>query len=398
MRVGVVKEAFPGERRVALVPGVIPTLAKADCDLLIEAEAGAEAGYPDALYAEHGARIAAARAEVFAQADAVIQVLGYGANLATGQADLPLLRRDQILIGFLDPLAAPAAIREVAATGAAAFAMELMPRITRAQSMDALSAMATVIGYKAVLMAAAALPRMFPMLMTAAGTVTPARALIIGAGVMGLQAIATARRLGAVVSGYDIRPAAKEQILSMGARFVELPLETSAAQDERGYARVQDEGFYRRQRELLGRVVAESDVVITTAVVPGSKAPVLITAEMVAGMPPGSVVVDLAAERGGNCELTRAGETVMSHGVSILGPVNLASTVPYHASQLYARTAAAFLVHLAKTGRSGRNLEDEITRETLVTHGGEVVQPRVRRALGLDPLATDPPGAGQGGF
>jgi NAD(P) transhydrogenase subunit alpha len=398
MRVGVVKEAFPGERRVALVPGVIATLAKAECDLLIEAGAGAEAGYPDALYAEHGARIAPARAEVFAQADVVIQVLGYGANLATGQADLPFLRRDQILIGFLDPLAALAAVREVAAVGATAFAMELMPRITRAQSMDALSAMATVIGYKAVLMAAAALPRMFPMLMTAAGTVTPARALIIGAGVMGLQAIATARRLGAVVSGYDIRPAAKEQVLSMGARFVELPLETSAAEDDRGYARVQDEGFYQRQRELLGRVVAESDVVITTAVVPGSKAPVLITAEMVAGMPPGSVVVDLAAERGGNCELTRVGETVMSHGVSILGPLNLASTVPYHASQLYARTAAAFLVHLVKTGRSGRNLEDEITRETLVTRGGEVVQPRVRRALGLDPLAADAAGAGQGGL
>jgi NAD(P) transhydrogenase subunit alpha len=227
---------------------------------------------------------------------------------------------------------------------------------------------------------------MFPMLMTAAGTVTAARALVIGAGVAGLQAMATARRLGAVVSAYDVRPAAKEQVQSMGARFVELPLETSDAEDARGYARVQDEAFYRRQRELLSRVVSESDIVITTAAVPGVRAPVLITAEMVAGMSPGSVIVDLAADRGGNCALTRAGETAVEHGVTILGPVNLASTVPYHASQLYARTAVAFLLHVVGEGQLGRNRDDEITRETLVTIGGEVVQPRVRQSLGLDPL------------
>jgi H+-translocating NAD(P) transhydrogenase subunit alpha len=397
MLVGITRETFPGERRVALVPGVVPNLVKAGCQVLVESGAGVEAGYPDALYTEQGARIASSRAEVFAQADAAIQVLGYGANPKTGRADLPLLRREQVVIGFQDPLASPVAMREIAATGATAFAVELMPRITRAQTMDAISATSTVIGYKAVLLAAATLPRMFPMLMTAAGTITPARVLIIGAGVMGLQAIATARRLGAVVSAYDIRPAVQEEVQSMGARFVELPLETSDAQDARGYARAQGEAFYRRQRELMGRVVAESDVVITTAVVPGSKAPVLITAEMVAGMPPGSMIVDLAAERGGNCALTRAGETVVEHGVTILGPVNLASTIPYHASQLYARTAAAFLLHLAKVGQFGRNLEDEITRETLVTFGGEVVQPRIRQALGLDPLAAGASRAGRQG-
>jgi NAD(P) transhydrogenase subunit alpha len=396
--VGVVKETFPGERRVALIPGVLPALVKSGCQVVLQAGAGAEAGYPDAAYAERGARIVPSRPDVFAQAGAVIQVLGYGANTRTGRTDLPLLRRDQVLAGFLDPLGSPGAMREIAATGATAFAVELMPRITRAQSMDALSAMSTVTGYKAVLLAAATLPRLFPMLITAAGTVTPARLLVIGAGVAGLQAIATARRLGAIVSAYDIRPAVKEEVQSMGARFVDLPLEASAAQDARGYARAQDKEFYRRQRELLGRAVAESDVVITTATVPGARAPLLVTAEMVAGMPPGSVIVDLAAERGGNCALTRPGETVVEHEVTILGPVNLASTVPYHASQLYARTATAFLLHLAKEGQLGRNLEDEITRETLVTFGGEVVQPRVRQALGLDPILAAAAGAGsQGG-
>jgi len=393
MLVGVAAETFPGERRVALVPAAVPTLAKAGCQVLVESGAGVEAGYPDPLYAEQAARIACTRPDVFAQADAVIQVLGYGANSTAGRADLSLLRRDQILIGFQDPLASPAAMREMAVTGATTFAVELMPRITRAQSMDAMSAMSTVIGYKAVLLAAATLPRMFPMLMTAAGTITPARALVIGAGVAGLQAMATARRLGAVVSAYDVRPAAKEQVQSMGARFVELQLDTSDAEDARGYARAQDETFYKRQRELLGRVVGESDVVITTATVPGERAPLLITTEMVAAMPAGSVIVDLAADRGGNCALTRPGETVVEHGVTVLGPVNLASTVPYHASQLYARTAVAFLLHLARDGQLGRNQDDEITRETLVTLGGEVVHPRVRRALGLDPL---PAAAGAG--
>ena len=381
MIVGIVKEAFPGERRVALVPAVIPSLAKAGCQVVVEAGAGLEAGYLDAAYVEKGARLVPTRAEVFAAADAIFQVLCHGANDKTGRADLALLRRETVLIGFVRPLGAPEAVREIAATGAITFAVELMPRITRAQSMDALSAMSTVAGYKAVLLAAATLPRMFPMLMTAAGTVTPARVLIVGAGVAGLQAIATARKLGGVVSGYDVRPAAREQVQSLGARFVELPLETADAEDRQGYARAQDEGFYRRQRELMARVVAESDVVIATAVVPGRKAPVLITRDMVDAMARGSVIVDLAAERGGNCELTRANETIVAHGVTIIGAVNLAGTVPYHASQMYAKTVSAFFLHLTRGGKLQLDLDDEITRETLVTRGGEVVHPRVREAL-----------------
>jgi NAD(P) transhydrogenase subunit alpha len=388
MIVGIGKELFPGERRVAAVPATLPPLAKAGWQVLLETEAGAAAGYPDSAYAEHGARIVSSRAEVFASADAVLQVMCYSGANTSGKGDLGLLRRDQVLIGFLDPLASPETVSEIAATGAVAFAVELMPRLSRAQGMDALSAMATVIGYKAVLLAAAALPRMFPMLMTAAGAVTPARVLIIGAGVMGLQAIATARRLGAVVSAYDVRPAVREEVQSLGAHFVELPLETADAQDTSGYARAQDEAFYRRQRELMARVISDSDVVITTAVVPGKRAPVLITADMVAGMAPGSIIVDLAAERGGNCEVTRAGETVVSQGVTVMGPVNVASTVPYHASQLYARTVSTFLLHLATEGKFGVNSADEITRETLVARGGDVVQPRVRAALGLAPLAA----------
>jgi NAD(P) transhydrogenase subunit alpha len=394
MIIGVPKESFPGERRVALVPAVLPSLVKAGYEVLVEAGAGRAAFYPDAAYSEKGARIVASRAEVFASAGAVFQVLAYGANDKTGRADLPLLKRDQILIGFFRPLGSPETVQEIANTGAVGFAVEFMPRITRAQSMDALSSMATACGYKAVLHAANILPRMFPMLMTAAGTVTPAHVLVVGAGVAGLQAIATARRLGAVVSAYDIRPATKEEVRSLGARFVELPLEAADAQDKAGYGKAQDETFYRRQRELLARVVAESDVVVTTAVVPGRKAPVLITADMVASMKPGSVIVDLAAERGGNCELTRGAETVVEHGVTIIGEINLASTMPYHASQMYARNISTFFLHLMKAGLPEVNLDDEITRETLTTRGGEVVHPRVRQALGLTPFEATAPGKG----
>jgi H+-translocating NAD(P) transhydrogenase subunit alpha len=388
MILGVPKETFPGERRVALVPGVVPGLTKAGHEVLLE-QGGAEAAfYPDRAFIEKGARIASSRAEVFASADVVLQVLAHGANDKTGRADLPLFRHRQVLVGFLRPLGSPGMVREIAETGVTAYAVELIPRITRAQNMDALSSMATVAGFKAVLLAAEHLPRMFPMLTTAAGTIPPARVLVVGAGVAGLQAIATARRLGAVVSGYDVRPAVKEQVQSLGARFVELPLETAGAEDKGGYARAQDETFYRRQRELMARVVAESDVVITTAVVPGQKAPVLITADMVRAMTPGSVIIDMAAERGGNCELTRMHETVLEHWVTIIGPVNLASSIPYHASQMYARNLSAFLLHLSKAGLPEPNLEDEITRETLVAWGGEVVHPRVREALGLEPRIT----------
>jgi NAD(P) transhydrogenase subunit alpha len=383
MIVGVPRETFPGERRVALVPAVIPTLKKAGVDVILETGAGVEAGYPDAGYVEKGAKIAASRAEVFRAAEIVVQVLCYGSNDKTGKADLPLLRRDQVMIGFLRPLGSLEVVQEIASAGVTAFAIELMPRTTRAQSMDALSSMATICGYKSVLIAADTLPRIFPMLTTAAGTITPARVFIIGAGVAGLQAIATARRLGAVASAYDMRPAAKEQVLSLGGRFVELPIEAKDAQDASGYARAQEETFYQRQRELLARVVAECDVVLTAAVIPGKKSPVLVTREMVQSMAPGSVIVDLAAERGGNCELTRPGEKVVEHGVTIIGRINVASSVPYHASQMYARNVTAFLSLLVKDGQLQLNLEDEIIRETLVTRGGEIVNERVREFYAL---------------
>jgi NAD(P) transhydrogenase subunit alpha len=378
MIIAVPRESYPGERRVALVPGAIPNLLRAGLEVVVEAGVGAEAGYPDADYIARGAKILHSRAEVFQVADIVVQVLCYGSNDRTGKEDLPLLRRDQVLIGFMRPLGSIETVRDIAEKGVTSVAIELMPRTTRAQSMDALSSMATVCGYKAVVIAANMLPKFFPMLTTAAGTITPARVLVIGAGVAGLQAIATARRLGAVTSAYDLRPAAKEQVQSLGGRFVELPLEAQDAEDARGYARAQDEAFYRNQRALLGRVVAESDVVITAAVVPGKKSPVLVTREMVEGMAPGSVIVDLAAERGGNCELTRGGEMVVEHGITVIGWFNLASTVPFHASQMYARNLVAFLLHLVKDGRLRLDRDDEIIRETLVTVGGEVVNARVR--------------------
>lgn len=385
MVIGVPRESFPGERRVALVPAVLANLKKAGLDVAIEAGAGAAAGYLDAEYAAKGAQLVAGRAEVFARADIVVQVLCYGSNDVTGKADLARLRPGQILVGFLRPLGAVETIQELAATGVTAYSVELMPRITRAQSMDALSSMATICGYKAVLLAADRLPKMFPMLTTAAGTITPARVFVIGAGVAGLQAIATARRLGAVSSAYDLRPAAKEQVLSVGGRFVELPIEAADAQDARGYAKAQDDTFYLRQSELLGKHVAESDVVITAAVIPGKKSPVLVTREMVRRMAPGSVIVDLAAERGGNCEVTRAGEVVEEAGVSVLGSINLASTVPYHASQMYARNVTAFLLHLFRDGKPAAGAGDEIARETLVTRGGEIVNPRLREFFALPP-------------
>lgn len=388
MIAGVPRESFPGERRVALTPMAIPGLAKAGLEVVIEAGAGMESGYPDAAYAEKGAKILPDRPAVFRAAEIVVQVLCYGSNDRTGKADLPLLRPGQTLIGFFRPLGSREVVEEIAATGVTSFSIELMPRTTRAQSMDALSSMGTICGYKAVLLAADRLPRMFPMLTTAAGTITPARVLVIGAGVAGLQAIATARRLGAVVSAYDLRPAAKEQVQSLGGRFVELPIEAKDAEDARGYARAQDDTFYARQRELLGRVVAASDVVIAAAVIPGKRSPVLVTGEMVRAMAPGSVIVDLAAERGGNCELTRAGEEVMESGVTIMGRINLASTVPYHASQMYARNIGAFLAYLVKDGKLRLDAEDEIVRETLLTRGGEVVNQRVREAFSLPPLVS----------
>ena len=383
IKVGIVAESAPGERRVAMVPTALSVLNKTGAELILESGAGDRAGFPNSEYTGKGVRIAG-REEIFATADVILQVRSPGANPETGAGDVALMRRGQTVIGFGEPLTSLDAARSLAERGVSFLSMELMPRITRAQSMDALSSMATIAGYKAVLIAADTLPRMFPMLMTAAGTVAPARVLVIGAGVAGLQAIATARRLGAVVSGYDIRAAVKEQIESLGARFVVLNVEAQAAEDKGGYAKAMGEDFYRRQREAMGGVLAEQNVVVTTAAVPGKKAPILITREMVERMAPGSVVVDIAAERGGNCELTKPGETVVHHGISIVGPVNLPSAVPYHASQMYAKNIATFLKYLiGKDGNLVLNRDDEIVRETLVTHAGEVVHAKVRELMGL---------------
>jgi H+-translocating NAD(P) transhydrogenase subunit alpha len=386
--VGVPKESYPGERRVALVPLVIPNLTKAGLEVIVEAGAGEPAGYPDSAYTEKGAKIVPDRAAVFANADIVTQVLCYGSNDITGKADLALMRRGQTLVGFLRPFGSVDVVQQIANAGVTALSVELMPRTTRAQSMDALSSMGTICGYKAVLLAAETSLRIFPMMTTAAGTITPARVFVIGAGVAGLQAISTARRLGAVASAYDMRPAAKEQVQSLGGRFVELPIVAQNAQDARGYGSAQDESFYARQRELLTRVVAESDVVITAAVIPGKKSPILITADMVKGMAPGSVIVDLAAERGGNCELTRTGQTVKEHDVMIIGAINLASSVPYHASQMYARNVMTYLTYMVKEGKLQLNPQDEIIRETLITTGGEIVNARVREFFNLPASVT----------
>ena len=387
MIVGTVKETFPGERRVALTPHVMAGLTKAGCELVVESGAGMAAGYPDQAYTDKGARIAG-RAEVFETADVLLQVRGLGANPEHGRADLEQLRRGQVLLATFEPLTATDAVREVAERGVTLFALELVPRITRAQTMDVLSSMATIAGYKGVLLGASHLPKMFPMMMTAAGTVKPAKVFVIGAGVAGLQAIASSRRLGAQVEAYDLRPAVKEQVESLGAKFVEMELDAEASQDAGGYAKAMGEEFYKKQREMMTRVVAEHDVVITTAAVPGKKAPLLVTTAMVQGMQPGSVIVDLAAERGGNCELTRPGQTVVEHGVTILGPVNLPATVPFHASQMFAKNITTLLHLLIKDGKLNIDMEDEVIRETVVTHGGEVGNPMVREALGLATAPT----------
>ena len=383
--IGVPRETFPGERRVALIPRACEALGKIGASVLVEESAGVEAGFPDDLYKARGASVTN-RAEIFGKSDIVVQVRSLGANPDAGRADLSLLRSGQILIGFGEPLTAAREIPDLARTGVSYFAMELMPRITRAQSMDALSSMATIAGYRAVLLAATTLPKMFPMLMTAAGTVTAAKVFILGAGVAGLQAIASARRLGAVVSAYDIRSAVKEQIESLGGKFVVLNIEAGASEDKGGYAKAMGEEFYRRQRELLTEVIREQDVVITTAAVPGQKAPILVTAEMASALQPGSVIVDIAAERGGNCELTHPGQTVVHNGISILGPLNIPSTIPNHASQMYGSNLVSFLKLMVIKGELKVNREDEIIRETLVTQGGEVVHARVIEKLGLAPV------------
>lgn len=391
MIIGVPGERRAGERRVALVPASCAALAKAGFEVVVEAGAGLPAGFPDAGYAEHGARLAS-RAEVFAQAAILVQVNGPGLDADAG--GLEHCREGQVLVGMQDPLGNPAGTAALAARGLTAFSLELVPRITRAQSMDVLSSMATVAGYQAVLEAAAHLPRLFPMMMTAAGTLTPAKVFVVGVGVAGLQAIATAKRLGAVVEAYDVRPAVRDQVLSVGAKFVEFDLETAGAEDKGGYAKEQSEAFIRRQQEQMLAVVARNDVVITTAAIPGRRSPVLVTAPMVAAMAPGSVIVDLAAERGGNCELTRADEVVTAHGITILGPTDLPSRKPYHASQMYARNVETFLKAIAPKGELKIDIADEVVAGTLLSQGGQVVHPRLRELLGLPAQApANPEGA-----
>lgn len=377
MKIGVLRETFPGERRVAIVPASLPALTKSGFQIVVESKAGEPAGFPDAAYRDKGAQIAS-RPEA-AASDLVATIRNAGANsLAT--ESIPT-RSGQVQIGLCDPLSDPKAVAAIAPSGITLFALEMIPRITRAQSMDVLSSQATVTGYRAVLLAAEHLPRMFPMLMTAAGTITAARVLVIGAGVAGLQAIAIARKLGAVVHAYDVRPACREQVESLGGKFVELPIENAGAEDKGGYARAMDESFYRRQREMLGDVVATNDVAISTALVPGKKSPLLITADAVRRMAPGSVVVDLAAERGGNCELSKPDQTVIENGVTILGPTNLASGNPYHASLMFSNNLTKFLQNLAPKGELVMNLDDEIIRDTLLTREGQIVHPRIRDLL-----------------
>jgi len=386
MIIALPRETFPGENRVALVPADIASLKKAGCEVLVEVGAGENAGYLDAVYAEKGARIVGERSEVFSLADIILQVRGFCANPVLGKADLDLFHDGQVLIGFMKPCSNAKYVKTISERKVVTFAMELMPRISRAQSMDTLSSMMTIAGYKAVLLAADTLPRMFPMFITAGGTITPARVFVIGAGVSGLQAIATSRRLGGVVRAFDIRPAVKEQVQSLGARFVEVELNARDTETQAGYAKEMDEAFYENQRRLLKKTVAESDTVITTAAIPGKKAPVLITAEMVKGMAPGSVIVDVAAESGGNCELTERGKTVVKDGVTIIGNANLPATVPYHASQLYSRNITNFLLHMLKEGKLSFDMQDPIIKDTLVSKDGEFIDGKIKAVLDLNSL------------
>ncbi len=394
MVIGVPREIAAQEKRVALNPGSAAALVKLGLEVKIERGAGQAAGYSDSEYEAKGV-VLSDRQEIFSTADVVVQVRGPGSHPRGVAEDLSRCRPGQILIGMQDPLGNPEAVAAMAEQGVTALSLEMVPRITRAQSMDVLSSMATVAGYQAVLEAASQLPRLFPMLMTAAGTLAPAKVFVVGVGVAGLQAIATAKRLGAVVEAYDVRPTVRDQVISVGAKFVEFDLETEGAEDKGGYAKEQSADFIQRQQQQMQEVVARNDVVITTAAIPGKKSPVLVTAPMVEAMAPGSVIVDLAAERGGNCELTQADEVVVAHGVTILGPTDLVSRKPYHASQMFARNIETLLRSLYKEGNLELDREDEVVAGTLLTAEGEVVHPRLRELLGL-PALTSPEAAKEG--
>jgi NAD(P) transhydrogenase subunit alpha len=375
-----------------LCPDNVQSLVDKGLELWVEQNAGAQAGFSDDDYTSVGAKVVSDRDELFAKSDVILQVQSFGSNTENADDDLKRLKAKQLVIGMMDPLAQPQAAQQVAGTGATAIALEMVPRISRAQSMDVLSSMATLAGYRSVLLGAEAAPRILPMLMTAAGTLQPARVLIMGVGVAGLQACATAKRLGAVVEAYDVRPAAREQIISVGATPVELDLPTESSEGAGGYAKKQSEEFLRMQREQMTEVVARQDIIITTAAIPGAKSPILVTEDMLKAMKAGSVLVDLAAERGGNCESTQMGKTVVAHGVTIVGPENLASDVAFHASQMYGNNIQTLLELILEEGQINLDFEDEIVAGTVIAHAGEVPHPYMRKLLDLPSLENQSQG------
>jgi len=390
--IGITRELVGGENRVSLCPDNVQSLVDKGLELWVEQNAGAQAGFSDDDYISVGAKVVSDRDELFAKSDVILQVQSFGSNTENADDDLKRLKAKQLVIGMMDPLAQPQAAQQVAGTGATAIALEMVPRISRAQSMDVLSSMATLAGYRSVLLGAEAAPRILPMLMTAAGTLQPARVLIMGVGVAGLQACATAKRLGAVVEAYDVRPAAREQIISVGATPVELDLPTESSEGAGGYAKKQSEEFLRMQREQMTEVVARQDIIITTAAIPGAKSPILVTEDMLKAMKTGSVLVDLAAERGGNCESTQMGKTVVAHGVTIVGPENLASDAAFHASQMYGNNIQTLLELILEEGQINLDFEDEIVAGTVIAHGGEVPHPYMRKLLDLPSLENESQG------
>jgi len=378
MKVAVPKEIRPGEQRVAVVPQEVKALAKRGLEVVVEAGAGVAAGVSDADYQAAGATVAPSAADALRGAKIVLRL---NPPQIASPDEVAAIEKDAILVSFLSPLTNPDLVKRLQSSGITAISMEMVPRITRAQSMDALSSQATVAGYKAVLLAAEHLPRFLPMFTTAAGTIRPGKALVLGAGVAGLQAIATARRLGAVVEAFDVRPAVKEQVQSLGAKFLETEHEVTA-EGEGGYAKELSEEQHKRELELIGRAIVESDIVITTAQIPGREAPLLITEEMVRSMRPGSVIVDLAAESGGNCACTKAGETVDVNSVQILGPVNLPATIPVHASQMYSKNIVTLIGELlGDDGELALDFENDVVGPATVTHAGEIRNERIRQSL-----------------
>jgi NAD(P) transhydrogenase subunit alpha len=389
LRVFIPKECAEGETRVAATPETVKHMVKKGLEVILESGAGDAAYFPDAGYEEEGAKITTDAKEAWSGADVVVKVAAPQHNEGLGADEGSLLKKGACLVSFLAPYQNEELVKQLAESGVSSLAMELVPRITRAQKMDALSSQASIGGYKAVLLAAANLPKYFPLLMTAAGTIRPARVVVMGAGVAGLQAIATAKRLGAVVHASDIRPAVKEQIESLGGKFIPLPETDESGEGEGGYAKQVSEAYLKEQRRIVREYLAQAHVVICTALVPGKKAPVLVPAGAVEDMPPGAVIVDMAVAQGGNCELSEPGKDVRKHGVLIIGHPNLPATVPYDASLVYSRNIWALLDHLLdKEGNLNIDVEEEVTGGCLLTHSGEVTHERTRQALGLDEKAS----------